>query len=222
MPEWTGGIGTVCWFGALLVSLLLLIAVFRKIQAVGMILSEMAIPHDMARNTTVPYRAIVANTVLIVGTLVVCAWLLMVSALILPPWPMLLFLGGVAILVAVGLRASFIRLYARGQVMLRDMFAKPLESTDPGVAAPALPPLLHKAGLSMVAVPGDSPVKGRRIGELDLRARTGASVIGIEREGAHIVNPGPEETLCADDGVMLIGSPDQIRSARSLLEKGGD
>jgi CPA2 family monovalent cation:H+ antiporter-2 len=220
LPEWTGGIGTICWFGALLVSLLLLIAVFRKIQAVGMILSEMAIPHDMARNAAVPYRAIVANTVLILGTLVVCAWLLMVSALILPPWPMLLFLGGVAILVAVGLRASFIRLYARGQVMLRDMFSRPLESTDPGTA-PTLPPLLHKAGLSMVAVPEGSPVRGRRIGELDLRARTGASVIGIERDGSHIVNPGPEEALCSGDGVMLIGNPEQLRAARELLEKGG-
>ncbi len=219
LPEWTGGIGTVCWFGALLVSLLLLIAMFRKIQAVGMILSEMAIPHAMARNAAVPYRAIVANTVLILGTLVVCAWLLMVSALILPPWPMFLFLGGVAILVGVGLRASFIRLYARGQVMLRDMFSKPLDATDPGTGA-FLPPLLHKAGLSMVALPGASPVKGRRIGELNLRARTGASVIGIERGGAHIVNPGPDEALCAGDVVMLIGNPDQIRAARELLERG--
>ena len=72
----------------------------------------------------------------------------------------------------------------------------------------------------MVALPGASPVKGRRIGELNLRARTGASVIGIERGGAHIVNPGPDEALCAGDGVMLIGNPDQIRAARELLERG--
>ncbi len=219
LPDWTGGIGTLCWFGALLASLLLLIAVFRKIQAVGMILSEMAISSDVARNASVPYRTIVANTVLILGTLVICAWLLMVSALILPPWPMLSFLGGVAILVAVALRASFIRLYARGQVMLRDMFSKPLESTDPGLSS-AVQPILQKAGLSMVAVPGGSPVQGRCIGELDLRARTGASVIGIERAGSHIVNPGPDEALCAGDGVMLIGSPGQLRAARELLEKG--
>ena len=220
LPDWTGGVGTLCWFGALLASLLLLIAVFRKIQAVGMILSEMAVPGEIARNTPVPYRAIVANVVLILGTLVVCAWLLMVSALILPPWPMLSFLGGVAILVAVGLRASFIRLYARGQVMLRDMFSRPLESTDPGLGS-AVQPILQKAGLSMVALPGGSPAEGRRIGELNLRARTGASVIGIERGGSHIVNPGPEEALCSGDGVMLIGSPDQLRAARELLERGG-
>jgi CPA2 family monovalent cation:H+ antiporter-2 len=219
LPEWTGGIGTICWFGALLVSLLLLIAMFRKIQAVGMILSEMAIPSAMAKNAAVPYRTIVANTVLILGTLVVCAWLLMVSALILPPWPMFLFLGGVAILVGVGLRASFIRLYARGQVMLRDMFSKPLDVTDPG-SAPPLPTLLKKSGLSMVAVPTGSPAKGRRIDELNLRARTGASVIGIERGGAHIVNPGPQERLFAGDGVMLIGDPEQVRAARDLIEKG--
>ena len=219
LPEWTGGIGTICWFGALLMSLLLLIAVFRKIQAIGMILSEMAIPHGTAKTKTVPYRAIVANTLLILGTLVVCAWLLMVSTLILPPWPMLLFLGGVAILVAVGLRASFIRLYARGQIMLREMFSKPLETADPGGGS-ALPTLLHKTGLSLVALPGGSPVQGRRIGELDLRAQTGASVIGIERDGSHIVNPGPDEALCSGDGVMLIGNPDQLRAARDLLEKG--
>ena len=37
---------------------------------------------------------------------------------------------------------------------------------------------------------------------------------------AHIVNPGPDETLCSGDGVMLIGNPDQLRAARELLEKG--
>jgi monovalent cation:H+ antiporter-2, CPA2 family len=62
-----------------------------------------------------------------------------------------------------------------------------------------------------------SPVAGKLIGELRLRSETGASVVGIERDGSSILNPGPDEELRPGDSVLLLGSGDQLRAAAALL-----
>ena len=55
------------------------------------------------------------------------------------------------------------------------------------------------------------------IAELRVRTQTGASIVGIERDGTSIVNPGPYEELESGDQVLLIGSEDQLQAARELL-----
>jgi CPA2 family monovalent cation:H+ antiporter-2 len=63
----------------------------------------------------------------------------------------------------------------------------------------------------------DTPAAGLRIRELEIRSRTGASVVAIERAGRRIVNPAPDEELQSGDMVFLLGEPDQCRAARALL-----
>jgi K+/H+ antiporter YhaU regulatory subunit KhtT len=60
-------------------------------------------------------------------------------------------------------------------------------------------------------------VCGRSLRELDVRARTGASVIGIERDGRLMVNPAAGEKLAESDVVLLLGDDEQIAQARALL-----
>jgi K+:H+ antiporter len=62
-----------------------------------------------------------------------------------------------------------------------------------------------------------SPAAGRLIGELRLRSETGASVVGIERGGSSVLNPGPDEEIHPGDSVLLLGSGEQIRAAATLL-----
>jgi CPA2 family monovalent cation:H+ antiporter-2 len=57
------------------------------------------------------------------------------------------------------------------------------------------------------------------IAELKLRTQTGASVVGIERRGSSIVNPGPDEELESGDQILLIGSEDQLKAAKQLLSE---
>ena len=57
----------------------------------------------------------------------------------------------------------------------------------------------------------------QRIGELDLRANTGVSIVGIERDGERIVNPGPEETLLEGDRLLLLGEDTQFPKAKAEL-----
>ncbi|HOC71201.1 MAG TPA: TrkA C-terminal domain-containing protein, partial [Candidatus Hydrogenedentes bacterium] len=150
------------------------------------------------------------------GTVVAFFWLLMLSALILPPWPMLAFLVGVAAVITLFMREPFIRVYARGQLMLREMFAEPLEETR----RHEMPALLRRAHLETVEIAPDARAAGMLLGETDLRARTGASVIGVERAGASIVGPGAGLRLEAGDRVLLLGDEGQLAEARDLLRLG--
>ena len=52
---------------------------------------------------------------------------------------------------------------------------------------------------------------------MQLRTLTGASVVGIDREGASLVNPGADEELREGDRLLLLGSPRQLDSARGLI-----
>ena len=63
----------------------------------------------------------------------------------------------------------------------------------------------------------DSPALGRSIRDLDIRAKTGASVVSVERGADRFRNPGPDWTFAAGDVVVVIGEPRQLAALRSLL-----
>ena len=83
--------------------------------------------------------------------------------------------------------------------------------------APELPSLLRDAKLEQIAITKSSPAAGKLIGELGLRTATGASIVGIERGGENIVNPGPDEELRAADRILLIGTRTQLDAAARLF-----
>jgi CPA2 family monovalent cation:H+ antiporter-2 len=61
---------------------------------------------------------------------------------------------------------------------------------------------------------------GLSLGELRLRAASGATVVGLVREGKLEPNPRPDRTLQANDVVLLVGRAEERERAVSLLEKG--
>ena len=62
-----------------------------------------------------------------------------------------------------------------------------------------------------------SPAVGRSLAELNLRGRSGATILAISRNNESIVVPQAEERLEAGDVVALAGSRDAIESAKELL-----
>ncbi|MEP6744418.1 MAG: cation:proton antiporter [Gemmatimonadota bacterium] len=58
---------------------------------------------------------------------------------------------------------------------------------------------------------------GRSLAELDLRGRTGATVLAIRREGASIPNPEATERLRESDVLALTGTADALDAARAAL-----
>ena len=68
-----------------------------------------------------------------------------------------------------------------------------------------------------LAIPEASPAIGESIRSLDIRAKTGASVVAVERAGNRFRNPGPSWTFEAGDVAVVIGDPPQLAALRSLL-----
>lgn len=73
-------------------------------------------------------------------------------------------------------------------------------------------------GLTSVRLSDSSPAVGRSLAELDLRARTGATVLAIGRGEHGLASPAPREALRAGDTLALTGSDDAIAAARAALE----
>ncbi|MGI9088017.1 MAG: cation:proton antiporter regulatory subunit [Chthoniobacterales bacterium] len=82
-----------------------------------------------------------------------------------------------------------------------------------------MPSILREAELATVLLSEQAASAGKLIGELRLRTLTGASIVGIQRDGTSMVNPGPEEELRVGDEVLLLGSEEHLQAARDLLAK---
>ena len=77
--------------------------------------------------------------------------------------------------------------------------------------------MLREADLESVTIAPASPAARKLIRELELRTRTGASIVGIERAGISLINPGPDEELQPGDQVLLLGSRAQLDAAKTAL-----
>jgi len=217
VPGGDDGVKAMLWLAATFLSLPMLIACFRKLEAMGMLISEVAVSRAVAKEATDAFRTIIRHTVLAIGCAILLLVVLVLSSTILPSWKVLI---GVALLIAfavVRLRRSFTRLYSKAQAALVETFAQTPEAHAPAASTVVLPTMLRDAKLQVVTLADGAPAAGQLIVELQLRTATGASIVGIEREGENIVNPGPEEDLRKGDRVLLLGTPEKLAAAVQLL-----
>jgi CPA2 family monovalent cation:H+ antiporter-2 len=63
----------------------------------------------------------------------------------------------------------------------------------------------------------DSPAVGKTLAELNLRGITGATVLGIVREGGSVVSPTGYERLAPGDVLAMTGTGEAVAAARALL-----
>lgn len=71
--------------------------------------------------------------------------------------------------------------------------------------------------LSSVELPVHSRAVGQSLAQLDLRARTGATVLALRRGGEATAQPSPHEPLCAGDVLALTGSAESVAHAIAEL-----
>ncbi|MDW7709838.1 MAG: cation:proton antiporter [Deferrisomatales bacterium] len=72
--------------------------------------------------------------------------------------------------------------------------------------------------LAEVRVTSDSLAAGRRLRELALRSRTGASVIAVDRGGRSLFDLGPEFQIFPRDRLVLVGPEQALDRAREMLQ----
>lgn len=85
---------------------------------------------------------------------------------------------------------------------------------------PTLDALCQLAGVNRVAVAAGSAAVGRTLRELDLRRRTGATVLAVERGGELQVNPPPELRLDVGDGLLAFADGAALEAMGSVLAEG--
>lgn len=116
----TGSAGqkALIWGAALLLSLPFLIAAYRKLKALSMLLAEMGVKPEMAGRHTQRVRRIIAEVIPLLSLLVIFVLLAALSASILPTMELLLLIAVVAAAVVAVLWRWFIRVHTRMQVAL--------------------------------------------------------------------------------------------------------
>ena len=218
IPRGEDGVKAALWLGAMLLSLPLLIAVFRKLSALAMLLSEMSVTRVAGGVNTNSLRSVVANTIVAAGCIMLVLIILLLSSTILPSWKLLFVQALIVAVTAILLRRSFTKLYSKAQFALQETLAQaPVHRHDAG--GTTLPAMMRDAQIATIRIDKAASIAGKLIGELRLRTNTGASIVGIQRGDESIINPGPDEELRADDEVLLLGSETHLDAARKLLSR---
>ena len=114
-PSWQKAL---IWGGALLLSLPFLIAAYRKLKALSMLLAEMSVKPEMAGRHTQRVRRVIAELIPILSLLMIFLLLAALSASILPTNKLLVLIAVVTAAVAAVLWRWFIRVHTRMQVAL--------------------------------------------------------------------------------------------------------
>lgn len=99
----------------------------------------------------------------------------------------------------------------------RDNAYQALRAGEPAAAPGVLGEMLPQLDIEPVIVAAGSPADGRSLGDLDLRARTGATLIAIRRHGTLLPMPGAGMLVHAGDVLLITGRPPEIGAAIRLL-----
>ncbi|MDQ8036548.1 MAG: cation:proton antiporter [Pedobacter sp.] len=125
-PEWRA---SIFWAACLMLALPFLVAAYRKLEALGLILAEMSVKTESAGQYTARVRRVIASTLPVISLI---GMLLLVSALsasILPPFHLLVIVVTLAILLALALWGYFVRWHSRLQIALKETLEKSEDSS---------------------------------------------------------------------------------------------
>lgn len=89
---------------------------------------------------------------------------------------------------------------------------------DSAIVGPGMDLRLEEA-----AIPEDSPLVGRSLGEAAIPQNTGLVVIALQAggsRGGQIYNPGPETRLAAGDVMIVLGKEEQLRRLAEYAASG--
>lgn len=224
---WLGLTGRVGDIAILIVASVIgtpfVISMVRKVAQIARILAQEVVPHKADGELDLgkaPRRALMLTVELAIGLAVTFPLLAIITPLLSNG--ALIVVGVLLALVVITYRSilDFNRHVRAGSEVLLELMSQPktaqpeqhlenVESVLPGFS-----------GLVSVPINDGAAAVGRSLAELDLRARTGATVLVIARPGAGFATPSPTEPLRAGDVLALAGSTEAIAAARALVAVG--
>ena len=87
------------------------------------------------------------------------------------------------------------------------------------VNQPTLFDELPNTGISAIYIDTGSHAKGKTLADIQLRSKTGATLLAIKRGSEIIEHPTPQIRFEEFDMLFILGNPEQIRSATEYFEK---
>lgn len=205
----------VFWGGLCVAIVPPLIAVWRNLSALAMLVTEVVFTAHPARAAR--FGPMLEMALKVLGGLVVFLWL----SAFLPlsggaRWVPLVVVAVVVVVVAF-FRRKLIYWHSVLETELQDRLAQPVEG---GSTAGWLTPHAEwKLALSECVLPDLADVRGRTIGDLALRTKLGCTVAGVERQGVMVETPAAAFALYPRDRVLLLGNPEQVAAGKSFLTR---
>ena len=198
-----------------------MLGIFRVTRALGEELSVIVVPSPVSGrvdNGRAP-RRMLGVAVQVAGILVTGAPLVLVTQPFLPPLSGLVVLALVLLLIGVIFwrrAADLFGHFQAGAELVVATLAKQLQAEH--IEVDPVRQLLPGLGdFAPVRVSGASEADGRTLGELNLRGRTGATVIALARGDRRIAFPEADERIATGDLVALTGSHEAIDAALRIL-----
>jgi CPA2 family monovalent cation:H+ antiporter-2 len=204
----------IFWSTVCLAILLPLVAVWRNLSALAMLVAEVAFAGHPAQGGR--FAPMLELALKVSGGLVVFLWLSAFLPVGGPArWVPVVVIAVVAVVIAF-FRRKLIYWHSVLEVELQERLAQPA-----GGSAPAwlIPHAEWKMTLAECILPDLADARGRTLGELELRAKTGCTVAGVERQGVLVENPPANFALFPRDRVLLLGEHAQTAAAKALLTR---
>jgi len=218
------GVTLASWTLALLTLLLVspfMLGIFRVTRALGNELGEIAIPAPRpgrVDNGRAP-RRMLSVAVQLAGILVTGGPIIIVTQPFLPPLSGLVVLALVLLLIGIIFWRRATDLFGHfqaGAELVVATLAKQLQAEH--VEVDSVRHMLPGLGdFAPMRVAEESEGNGRTLGELNLRGRTGATVIALARGDRRIAFPEAHERIAAGDLLALTGSSEAIHAAGEIL-----
>jgi CPA2 family monovalent cation:H+ antiporter-2 len=209
---------TLLWLAVMIVSSPIYLASARKIQAMSMLVAEVAVPLAGGGPNGGAVRSVISQVFVLLSFLLMFFLTLLLSTSILGSFrssvlPLLALVGGGAFL----FRPILVRIYSRAELALHETLIElpRLNKERPRV----IKEILRDAELDTMEIPFGSIMIDRKLRDIPLRQQTGASIVAIERSGQRLINPGPDEKLQQGDRVLLLGELEQLPAACDLLAR---
>jgi CPA2 family monovalent cation:H+ antiporter-2 len=210
---------------ALVVALPLFLGVGRLARQIGLTLGETALPPTGSGVDleAAPRKALVATlqfgVVLLAGVIVLALTQPVLPSYAGVPILIVLLLGfGLALWRRAADLEGHVRAGAEAVVAALSAQARKERTRQEAGAMSPVESLLHGLGTPVaVRVEPESAAVGRTLSELNLRGRTGATVLAISRDQAAILSPPATERLLANDVLALAGTQDSLEAAKALL-----
>lgn len=218
LPSWAPAALPLYWIAVASLTLPSLVALLRNLDGICFAVSEhLAKQSPLFRRLQRAHRGLLR--LLAFG--LVSLWIFN-----LVPWsrlnaPSLLLLGLLAAATLLGGWRRLVHMHRQLEHDLNGMMEPDFAHTSGALSTTQLRSARHdwKLHLREVQLPDLFFGAGRSLDELDLRRQTGASVVGIDRQGLALTGLSPQTQVFSGDTLFLLGNREQIQAAVSLLQR---